>query len=242
MPSMNYSPRTLYFVFCILCFVFCVFSSFAQQRAVQNLPKYDHQKIHFGFTLGINNTDFTVRHAANFGTLDTLYVVEPSSSSGFNLGIVSNLRLGEFFDLRFVPDLSFAQRDILYTFESNGAKTVVKKSVESTFLDFPIDIKYKSVRINNYRVYVLAGAKYCIDMASQSNVSNKKKELIKLKKYDYGYEYGVGMDFYLVYFKFSPEIKMFHGFNNLLVKDNTIYSSSLDKLNSKIFLISFTFE
>lgn len=236
---MNYLHRFLFFVFCFLLFAFF---AFAQQRVVQNLPKYDHQTIHFGFTLGINNTDFKVKHAANFGILDTLYVVEPSSSSGFNLGIVSNLRIGEFFDLRFIPDLSFAQRDVLYTFVSNGAKTTVKKSVESTFLDFPFDIKYKSVRINNYRVYVLVGAKYCIDMASQANVANKKKELLKIKKYDYGYEYGVGMDFYLEYFKFSTELKMFHGFNDLLVNDNTIYSSSLDKLNSKIFLISFTFE
>ena len=44
------------------------------------------------------------------------------------------------------------------------------------------------------------------------------------------------------YFKFSPEIKMYRGFNNLIVKDGSIYSSAIDKLNSKIFLVSFNFE
>lgn len=216
--------------------------STAQRRKVQNLPKYDKQRIHFGFLLGINVTDFTIRRIPTFNSLDSLYVVESVPQTGFNIGIISNLRLGEHFDLRFVPDLAFSQRNLDYTFYENGKPTVVTKQIESSFLEFPLDIKFKSKRINNYRGYVLAGVKYSIDMVSQAKVENADKDFVKLKRKDFGYTIGLGFDFYLERFKFAPEIKMYHGLNNLLVDDPKIFSSSLSSLKSKIFLISFTFE
>ena len=85
--------------------------------------------------------------------------------------------------------------------------------------------------------------KYAIDMASQADVTNNaKKELVKLVRHDYGYEVGFGMDFYFEMVKFSPEIKMYHGLNNLIIHDGTPFASSIDRLNSKIFVISFLFE
>jgi hypothetical protein len=96
--------------------------------------------------------------------------------------------------------------------------------------------------VNNYRVYVVAGVKYGIDMVSQAKVENKDKQFVKLQKNDYGYQIGFGFDFYLERFKFSPEIKMYNGVRNLLVDDSAIYSTSLRALYSKIFLISLTFE
>ena len=220
------------------------FSSFGQLNRVPiNLPKYDKQKIHFGFTLGINSSTFRILKTANFRNLDSIYTVEPKPTTGLNLGIVSNLRLGEHWDLRFIPALSFSQRKIDYTFQyPGGSGDFIQKSIESTYLEFPLDLKFKSTRINNYRVYVLAGGKYAIDMISQAKVKNKDKDIIKLDKYDYGYEVGIGFDFYMTYFKFSPELKMFNGLNNLLIPENTVFASPLSGLKAKVFLISFTFE
>ncbi|MBK9424728.1 MAG: PorT family protein [Bacteroidetes bacterium] len=216
--------------------------SLSQERKVENLPKYDKQKIHFGFLLGINTTDFTIRRIGNFNSLDSLYIVESAPQTGFNLGIIGNLRLGEHFDLRFVPDLAFSQRNLDYTFYENGKLVVTTKEIESSFLEFPLELKFKSRRINNYRGYVIAGIKYSIDMVSQAKVENVDKDFVKLKRKDYGYSIGMGFDFYLERFKFAPEIKMYHGLNNLLVDDPKIFSSSLSSLKSKIFLVSFTFE
>jgi hypothetical protein len=216
--------------------------SLAQRKKVQNLPNYDRQKIHFGFLLGVNKTDFVIRRIPEFNMLDTLYTVESAPQSGFNLGIIVNLKLGENFDLRFVPDLAFSQRNLEYTFKTNGKFNTIVKEVESTFLEFPLDLKFKSNRVNNYRVYVVAGVKYGIDMVSQAKVENKDKQFVKLQKNDYGYQIGFGFDFYLERFKFSPEIKMYNGIRNLLVDDSAIYSTSLRALYSKIFLISLTFE
>ncbi len=219
------------------------FCTLAQRNKVESLPKYDKQIVHFGFMLGINKTDFIVKRIGEFNHLDSLYDVEAVATSGFNLGIVSNLRLAENFDLRFVPDLAFSERDLNYTFYANGKLLgVTTKKIESTFLEFPLEIKFKSDRVGNYRVYALGGVKYSIDMVSQAKVESKDKDFVKLSKNDYGYTIGAGFDFYMELFKLSIEAKMYHGIPNLLVEDPKIYSSSLSSLHSKIFLLSITFE
>ncbi len=209
----------------------------------QNLPKYDKQKIHFGFTLGINSSNFVIDRVGDLKIRDTVYSVESESISGLNLGIISNVRLGEYFDFRFIPTLSFCQRNLNYNFIYNDTSSAnSQKKIESTYLEFPFHIKYKSKRIDNYRIYVIGGVKYALDMVSQAKVNQKDKSVVKLNRKDFGYEIGLGVDFYLTYFKFSPEIKMYNGLNNLLVQENTIYTSPIDKLSSKTFVVSFLFE
>jgi hypothetical protein len=215
----------------------------AQRNTVQNLPKYDKQKIHFGFLLGMNKADFVVKRIGTFNYLDSLYVVEVQPTSGFNLGIVSNLHLSEYFDLRFVPDLSFSQRNLVYSFYENGVPlSTTIKQIESTFLEFPLELKYKSARVKNYRMYVLGGFRYSIDMVSQEKVQNKDRDFVRLSRKDYGYTIGVGFDLYMQLFKLSPEIKMYHGIPDLLVPDDRIFSTSLSSLRSKIWQLSLTFE
>ena len=229
--------------FLLSLFVLFFFNVSAQRNKVESLPKYDKQKVHFGFMLGINKTDFVIGRVGEFNYLDSLYTVEVVPTSGFNLGIVSNLRLGENLDFRFVPDLAFSERDLVYAFYINGelASTTTKK-IESTFLEFPFELKYKSNRVGNYRIYALGGVKYSIDMVSQAKVQSKDKDFVRLSRNDYGYTIGAGIDCYMQLFKLSFEAKMYHGVKNLLVPDTKIYSSSLSSLRSRIWLISITFE
>lgn len=227
----------------LVSFILCVFSAAAQRDKVENQPKYDKQPMHFGFMLGLNKTDFVISRIGEFTHLDSLYVVEVVPTSGFNLGIVSNLRLAENFDLRFVPDLAFSERDLIYSFYVSGVEeSEVTKKIESTFLEFPFELKFKSNRVGNYRIYTLGGAKYSIDMVSQAKVANKDKDFVRLSKNDFGYTIGAGIDFYMERFKLAIEAKMYHGVKNLLVPDTKIFSSSLNSLHSKIWLISITFE
>jgi len=229
--------------FLLAAFIFSFLTATAQQDKVESLPKYDKQKIHFGFMLGINKTDFVVKRIGEFNHLDSLYVVEVAPTSGFNLGIVSNLRIAENFDLRFIPDLAFSERDLIYSFYVNGIEEAeITKKIESTFLEFPVELKFKSNRVGNYRVYALGGAKYSIDMVSQEKVANKDKDFVRLSRKDYGYTIGAGFDFYMQLFKLSIEAKMYHGVKNLLVPDAKVFSSSLNSLYSKIWLVSVTFE
>ena len=228
-------------VLSILIFIFIAQNSWAQRHTVPlNLPNYDRKPIHFGFLLGINSMDFKITPRAI--QADTLFILKSQEQKGFNLGIVSNFRLGRNADLRFLPTLSFAERDINYTIEIDGELEEIKKDIESTFIEFPLNFKFKSNRYNNGRAYVLTGLKYNIDLASQKDIDDEGQDLIKLKKSDLMYEVGFGIDFYLEYFKFSPEIKATFGLVDMLVNDESIYSSSIQKMLTRGFTVTLTFE
>lgn len=219
------------------------FTAAKAQEERGNLTNYYSESLHFGFTIGINRTNFIIHPASNFERFDSLKWVRSAPKLGFNLGIVSELRLHKYITLRFVPNLSFAERNLQFYFE--GHDTIVRtKTIESTFINFPLDIKLRSKRVGNFAAYILAGGGYSLDLASKRKVQNTNgtDAIVKLKRDDYSYEVGAGAEFFLEYFKFAIEGKLSIGTKNLLVRDNTIYSNSIDRLNSKIFLISITFE
>ena len=231
----------LFLIFTLVCL--CTIS-FAQHVSVMNLEKYDKQHLHFGFLLGINKTDFKVVRATDLYQSDSILAFEPKGQSGFNLGIISDFKLTNNLNIRFVPELAFSQRDIHYQvlYPNTNLPEVVKK-VESTFINLPFDIKFRSQRTGNYRIYVLGGFRYAIDLVSQANVqSDTKQVLVKLQREDYGYEIGFGIDCYLELFKFSPEIKMFQGIPNILAYDAAAYSTTIKSLKSRIFTLSLTNE
>lgn len=229
----------------IACFACAMPVQAQQQRGPQNRAEYYGDPIHFGFFLGINRTNFVITPVNDLAAAagDSLKTILSAPSTGFNLGIVSEMRLMEYATLRFTPDIAFGSRNIEYHFEGTDTFDVVKK-VESTFLNFPLCLKIRSKRLNNLAAYMIGGFKYTLDLASQKDANNSipGQEIIKLNKNDFGFEAGAGLDFFLPYFKFGIELKLGLGMRNLLVKDETIYAQSLDRLRSKVILISFTFE
>ena len=158
--------------------------------------------MHFGFSLGINSSDFTIDY--DLARNDSLKRLEVDPQLGFNLGIVTDLHLGEYFSLRFIPTLSFSQRNINYEFGSFRGE----ESQED----------------------------------SKNNSSNPDDIVIKLSKSTYHYQAGFGFDFFLQYFKFSPEFKLSMGLGDQLIQDNTLFANPIDRIRSRIFLVSFTFE
>ncbi len=229
--------KKIFFLFVLMITVFSVLGQ--RNKKPLNLANYDFKKIHFGFTLGINSLNFNLKR--NISTLnnDSLLVINTENQKGFNLGIISNFRLGKYTDFRFTPSLVFGERLLNYSFNNLDKKT---KRIESTLIDFPLYLKYKSARYNNFRTYILCGVKYSLDIASQSGIDDEGQEIVKLNNNDIMLEGGFGIDFYLEYFKFSPQIKISHGIINLLSKDNTIYTSSVKNLRTNGWMLSFTFE
>ena len=214
---------------------------FAQRYNVPlNLPNFDNKPYHFGFLIGLNTLDFELTPIANVE--DELFVMQSQNQKGFNLGVVSNIRIGNNLDFRLIPTLSLAERRIFYTLNDNSVLTNDNKKIESTFIEFPISVKYKSMRYNNGRAYIITGLKYSLDLASQRNIDDEGLEIVKIKKDDFLYEIGLGLDFYLPYFKFSPELKANFGLTNLIVNDGSIYSRSIKEMKTRGFSISFIFE
>lgn len=211
-----------------------------------NLRHYYDQPLHFGFTLGVNKSSFMIDPAPHFERFDSLKRVEVDPKIGFNLGIIAELRLHKYLTLRFIPNLSFVERTMLYKFE--GYDDIIRtKTIESTFINFPLNLKLRSKRVHNVSAYVLGGGSYTIDLASKKKIPltsnpNLNEQIVKLNNYDIYYEAGTGIEFYLEYFKLALEAKISIGTTNVLIGENTIFSNSINRLNSKIFLFSITFE
>ena len=205
-------------------------------------PKYDYRPLHFGFEIGFNYIDFDIQPIETLQSLPGLYSIESADRPGITLLLISDLRIGEHLNLRFTPGISYTQRDLFYRITDPFSGTIFEtfKQVESTFIEFPLLMKFKSVRVNNYRAYLLTGVKFMLDMASQEKVDDP--DLLRIIKSDLSYEFGVGFDFYFDYFKFSPQIKTSFGINNVLVNDGTIYTAGIDQLQTRAVLISFCFE
>jgi len=222
----------------------------AQSRAfgVPNLLKYDNKLFHFGFLIGYNSSDFLIYSQAGLNEHDTLNIINTRGYSGFNLGIVTDLRIGKYFDLRFIPSLSFIDRSVVYN-DNLGLEyhqnTNPKNNVAgAVYMDLPLMVKLKSSRImNNIRAYVLAGAQYSLDLTSIAKKrQNNVGYVLRLYPHDFQGIAGVGFDFYCTYFKFAAELKMAFGMRNLLVPDPDIHATTINSLKSKMLMISFTFE
>ena len=238
-------PSKYLFVLTLLFLMFTV-SVMGQRRegGVENLPKFDRRTYHFGFLLGMNQMNFALKTVEDLTQFDSLKYITTKPDFGFDIGIIGSLRITKYLSLRFIPTLTFGNRTLEYTMSLHDTAEVIQsKRVESTFMSFPLYIKYQSRRLGNFRAYIIGGAKYSIDMASQANKKNKENQApVKLRRSDVLLDIGTGVDFFLPYFKFGIELKMSYGLMDLLKRENTIYTNSIKRLNSKIFYLCFTFE
>jgi hypothetical protein len=222
-----------------------VYASNAQRSVELNLPDHDDKPYYFGIVLGFNSSHYNITHHPYFLQRDTISVVESKNSNRIHLGIMANLQLTKHLDLRGYPlNLIFSEKVFGYTqkLPSETSSTYEKQSVESIVMSFPLQVRLKSDRINNFRVYTLAGMKYDFDLASNSGARNSDN-IVKVNKTDYGLEGGIGFQFFFPYFILSPEIKFSYGLSNVHSRDESLrYSNVIDKMNSRMILFSLHFE
>lgn len=217
------------------CLVALPFASQAQL----NYLEYVNKKLYFGIMLGFNSSNFKIAHSKDFIYNDTILKVSSSRGPGFNLGIISNLRLGKYFDLRFIPTLSFGGKDLNYDLMDSA---FVKKSIESISIEFPVEVRFKSQPIKDIRLYVLSGLKYSIDLASNAK-ARRAEDQVKVGRHDMAYELGFGVQFFFPLFIFSPEVKIANGFINVHSRNEAlIYSRVIDKLFTRGIIFSLHFE
>jgi len=230
-------------IFCSLL-AFSVESS-AQLRDNLNLPDHDDKFYHLGIALIYNNSHFQVSAHPSFIQQDSILSVNPLNTGGFGLAGLHTLRITDHLEFRVVfPQLMFSYKNLKYNILSTttGEQSAVTKQVESILLGFPMQIKFLSDRIDNFRVYMLGGVNYQYDLASNAS-ARKAQDLVKLKPYDFSIEAGIGFQFYFPVFILSPELKISDGFINVHDRDpNLIYSSTIDKLNSRMVVFSLIFE
>jgi hypothetical protein len=227
----------------VLCCLLRLSTATAQYNQGSNINYLDFQQkpYYFGITLGYNRSDYRIYHSKDFIRNDSFARAESVTGPGFNLGIVSNLKIGEYFDLRFLPTLSFTEHTIRYTPPGETTR-IFSRPIESVLVEMPFHVRYKSAPYHDFRLFVIGGVKYSFDVASDSR-TRQAAGLVRIAPTDFQVEYGAGIQFFFPYFIFSPELKVSQGLNNVLIYNDRLQQSTvLDKILSRTFTISLHFE
>jgi hypothetical protein len=206
-----------------------------------NYNNFKARQYYFGITLGYNSSNYKILQSESFLTREDISRVSSVTGGGVNVGLVTNLKIGEYFDIRLLPTLSFASRQLNYALASDEVR-VFDRKMEPVFVEAPLQFRYKSDTYQDMKMYVLGGVKYIFDVSSESR-TKREMNLVKIAPSDFAFEIGVGAQFYFPYFIFSPELKFSQGISNTLIyNSNIIQSTVLDRVLSRTFTLSFHFE
>jgi hypothetical protein len=212
-------------------------SMFAKDPII-NLENFDKQRVYWGYFLGFNSFDYKLDYkTAQNQTIDV------KSGTGFNVGLVGALRLHDFVELRFEPGLYYASRTLTYNEFTTTRDRI--RDVKATYIDFPLLLKFYSLRMGNVRPYLVGGASTTLNLSSnEKSPEDNYDQKFRVKTWTQNYTFGFGIDFYLEYFKFSPSIRGVFGMNDELVRDNdpnSPWTGNIDALKTRAVLINFTF-
>lgn len=219
-------------------------SLYAQESSYKkiNLPGYDNRQIQYGFIMSGHQSYYRLTYADTFATaaFDSVHSIIPTSNTGFTLGGVLNVRIAQFLDFRFLPQVAFYEHRVQYNYTGN-AFPQVEELVESTVFELPLLVKYKSMRRNNARVYLVGGIRPAFEVGGKRNKRNKADGL-KTENLNISADVGIGFDFYFAFFKWSPEIRYTHGLRNMLKPELNERSLGLQSIKINTFSIGMTFE
>ncbi len=210
-------------------------------NAQLNYIQKGNKLIYFGISVGFNLGDYAVVRKPKLNTLqtDSVKLIKAKFGPGFDLGIIGNLQLHKFFDIRFVPSLTFSDKKMIFTNQDDQPKEM---TVSSIYLNMPLYFRYKSKPIKDFRFFVLGGFRYNYDLNAKANERNNEN-LLLVNKHDFGVEMGFGFQIFFPSFVMSPEIKVYRGLMNVKETNNElIYSRAIDKLFSRIFTITINLE
>jgi hypothetical protein len=224
----------------VLIFLFLSVGELRAQalRGRTNNPGYDERKFSYGFLIGIHQTAYQIKYADTFvKDMDDLHSVEPDWKPGFSLGFIVNYRVAEYVDLRVTPTVAFYEHILRYRYIDRTSK---EELVETTMVEFPLLLKYKSARRDNIRAYMIGGVKPGIE-ASGKKVEDNQKGL-DVKGFDLSLEAGIGLDLYFPLFKFSPEIRFSRGVMNVLDNRTNEFGKPLKYVNTNTITVILLFQ
>ncbi|MCF6129152.1 PorT family protein [Flavobacterium sp. AS60] len=205
-----------------------------------NLENFDKQRVYWGYFLGFSTFDFKTDFKTNPAP-DKL--IDVKGHSGFNVGLVGVLRLHEYVELRFEPGLYYASRTLTYSQFTNERDGV--REVKATYIDFPLILKFSSLRTGNVRPYLLGGLSSTLNLSSNSKSKDDNlQQKFRVKPWTQNYTVGFGIDLYFEYFKFSPSIRGVFGLKDELIRDvdpNSPWTGNIESMKTRAVLINFTF-
>ena len=207
----------------------------------QNNPHYDDRKLSYGFLIGLHSTAYQIKYADEFVTpaMDTVYSIEPGWSAGFSLGFIVNYRITDLLDFRITPKVAFYEHTLRYRYTDETPPE--EKLVETTMVELPLLLKYKSERRGNVRMYMIGGAKPALEASGKKQVENRSNNL-GVTGTNLSLEAGFGFDLYYPLFKFSPELRFSRGIVNILENTTNKYGQPLQRVNTNTITLYLLFQ
>lgn len=239
--------RAWLYLFLFIFLTGSTLSANAQFRDELNMPNSDDKWYHIGIVIMGTSNRFQLNQHPRFLQYDSVMVSNPANSFGFGIGGMHTFRINHRFEARVVfPQLLFVNKSINYNLKypdsGNDEASVMNQQVESILLGIPLQLKLKSDRIGNFRVYMMGGVKFETDLTSKAN-SRNAENFVKLRRADMGIEAGIGFNFYNKMFIFSPEIKISNGISNVHARDPDLkFSNVIDRIQSRQIIFSLIFE
>lgn len=206
---------------------------------ILNLQTEDLKLLNWGYYLGFNLYDFQFEYENDIGQ-DILV----DTSAGFNVGLIGEMRINEFLDLRFEPGLLYTSR--ILGFPGFTSENDAIREVKSTYIRFPLLVKVSAKRFGNWKPYITGGVYTAMNLGSkEDSLDDNSSGEFRMKQNVYGYELGFGIDIYTEYFKFSPSIRGVFALTDELVPDNdpnSPWTGNINAIRTRGIFINFTFE
>jgi hypothetical protein len=208
--------------------------------AKQNNPHYERRKLSYGFVVGIHTSAYQVKYSDKFITpkFDTVHSVMAPRNGGFSLGFMANLKLFEYLDLRLMPKAAFYNHKLIYNYTNDTNRELL---IETTMVELPLLLKYKSQRRGNVRMYMVGGVTPGFELSSRKDDSTISSNL-QIYGTNMSLDAGLGFDFYFPLFKFSQEIRFSQGIANILGDSPGIYKDPINRLNTNTVSVYFIFQ
>jgi len=227
----------------LFLFILLPVSLSAQRKGHENynFNSFNRKSYYFGIALAYKNSNFTLEKTDRFILNDSFRIAETVRGSGITASVIANFKIGDHFDIRLLPSISLINREFEFTPVQSGS-FVQTSNIESVLAEIPVLLRYKSDPYRDKRLFVIGGFKYGYDVASNSKI-NRRRQLIRLSPHDFSLELGAGIQFFLPYIIFSPEIKFSQGIDNVLIYNNQLEKAKiLEKVFTQSFTITLNFE
>mgnify|MGYP001571415005 FL=1 len=226
-----------------LCFLQGEAQLFTKERLINN-ENFDKAKLSYGYFLGFNNYDFNIDYKTD---VEDIQVVK---STGFNVGLIGNIRINDYFDIRLEPGLVMSNRTLSYSGTYFEGLIYEEKDLErelrSTYIHIPLLIKISTKRVDNIKPFVTGGISTALNLSSnQNNPDDNSQGVFRLTKNNFFYELGIGVDIYLTWFKFTPSLRGVFSIKDEHIEDfdpNSPWTRNIDKMQTRGFFINFTFQ
>ncbi|RFN59821.1 type IX secretion/gliding motility protein PorT/SprT [Marixanthomonas ophiurae] len=234
--------KKLFFLLAILFLTHSAQAQLFNKERLANQETFDKRFLTWGYFLGFNSYDFKFEYENENPDDRTDILVD--GDVGFNVGLVGDMRVNDYVNIRLEPGLYYTQRNL--RFPGFEEEKDILREVKSTYIHVPLLVKLSTKRLNNFRPFIVGGISTSLNLSSnEGNPQDNSGGEFRMTKTTNYFELGFGIDFYLFYFKFTPSIRGVFATSDELVPDedpNSPWTGNISQMSTRGIFINFTFQ